>query len=822
MRSVCCGLAEEKKRVITTRKLALLVTSLAGILPDFAAAATADTTATKSIKTSVLKKAHGPVEVASKEDEQVIVTGTRDPHQTARKSISPIVVISAKQLQQTGQADLRDALIQMAPSMTRSNMNIGNSNMTDAIQLRGLTPNQTLVLVNGKRRHTTSVMTDYTGPQQGSIPVDIDMIPVSAVDHIEILQDGAAAQYGSDAIAGVVNIILKHSAHELTAQAINGGYYAGDGFTSGESVNWGTDLGKGRGFFDLSAEYKYMDHTDRGGMDDRTGAYDNHVLGNPRQMRETISYNMGYHITDHIQAYSFASFGHVNGESYQNYRLPTVLPEVYPNGFSPQITLAQNDYSFTGGFKGQFIGWDWDVSTTYGGNVADVGMFDTVNPDLYAATGKTPTRFSPMMTFNDTEWTTDAGIRRGFDVPLLAGPLNFALGAQYRYDTYEVGAGEPASYYGGGPSADDGLSPMSASKNFRDVTAGYMDLSTQLMKGWQLDLAGRVEHYTDVGNTETGKASMRYDINPMIGLRGTISNGFRAPTLAEEHYSDMGVSPTGASGILPVSSAAARLLGSRPLRPERSMNYSAGIVINPIPRMHISVDVYQISLRNRITLGGVYNGQTAIDALEAGGFGLPSGLIPEDVTAQYFANTANTRTRGMDITANYETPFGRFGIVNWDVAINLNDPVITRTATDENGNSLLNALYRGFLTSYTPHSKEIIGGTWRKDKWSVSIHEIHYGNVVSQQQYVTGPYAYSNTVYLPFNNGANQQTNILVGYQISPRWRVSLGANNIFNAKQPIVPKSTNYLGVQRYNFDVQQIGFNGGYYFFQVNYSMK
>ncbi|OUJ14810.1 TonB-dependent siderophore receptor [Acetobacter sp. DsW_063] len=753
------------------------------------------------------------------EEEQVIVTGTRDPHQTARNSVSPVVVLSAKQLQQTGQADLRDALIQMAPSMTRSSMNVGTGNLTDAIQLRGLTPNQTLVLVNGKRRHASSVITDASGPQQGAVPVDIDMIPVSAVDHVEILQDGAAAQYGSDAIAGVVNIILKHSSRELTMQAINGGYYAGDGFTSGESLNWGTSLG-GRGFFDLSAEYKHMDHTDRGGIDNRTGEHTNLFLGNAQQNRETISYNMGYDITDNIQLYSFATFGHVNSESFQNYRLPSVLPEVYPTGFSPQLTMDQNDYSFTAGLKGTHFGWDWDVSTTYGGNVADVGLFESANPDLYAATGHTPTRFS-LMSFNDTQWTTDAGIRRGFDVPVLAGPLNFSLGAQYRYDTYQVGAGEPASYYGGGSAASTGLNPSSASKSNRDVTAGYLNLSTELLKGWQFDLAGRIEHYTDAGNTETGKASTRYDVNKWFALRGTVANGFRAPTLAEEHYANLAVSPTGASGILAGDSESAILLGSKRLRPETSMNYSAGIVLNPIERMHITIDAYQISLHHRITLGGVYNGQQAIDALDAGGFGLPSGLIPDDVTAQYFANTANTRTRGIDISGNYVTPFGEFGTVTWDAAINLNRTTITSVANDQNGNPLLNALYRGYLDSYTPRNKEIIGLTWQKGKWSVGIHEIRYGKVTSQQQYVTGPYAYSNSVYLPFNNRPKEQTNLLVSYQVTPSWRVALGANNLFNAKQRRVPYETNYLGTSRYNYDVQQIGFNGGYYYLQINYRM-
>lgn len=750
-------------------------------------------------------------------DEQVIVTGTRDPHQTARSSVSPIQVVTAKQLAATGQSDIRDALIQLAPSMTRSDMNIGNSNMTDAISLRGLTPNQTLILVNGKRRHTTAVLSTFQGPQQGTSPVDIDLIPVSAVDHVEILQDGAAAQYGSDAIAGVVNIILKHDTKGIQAQAINGGYYAGDGFTSGESINWGTSLAD-RGFFDLNAEFKYMDHTSRDGVDNRTGVKDNFVLGNPRQMRETIGYNMGYHITPGIELYSFSTFGHRDGESMQYFRPSTVMPSMYPYGFSPQITLGENDYSVTVGFRGTKFDWDWDVSTTYGGDSATIGMLNTENPSLIATYGSSPARFNKMMTLSNTQWTTDAGLRHAFHVPLLAAPLNFAIGAQYRYDSYHIGAGEYGAWYGAGPAADHGLSPQNASDSNRDVTAGYIDLSTQLLPKWQIDLAGRFEHYTDAGDTKTGKVSSRYDFNKYFSLRGTISNGFRAPTLAEENWSSLAVSPTGASGFLPVNSLAARQLGSRPLKPERSTSFSAGFVLNPVRNLHITFDAYQITLKDRIMVGGVNSGAPAIAALTAGGFGLPPDLIASAVKAQYFANVANTRTRGMDITATYRTDVGRYGAIDWDLAANFNQTDILRINKDGTGKDLINAQTQGYITSYTPRNKLIFGGNWHMGKWDFTAHEIRYGRATSQLEYYVGPLAYSNTRFMRFVDRPRFQTNLMIGYQINPQWRVALGANNVGNAKQRKIPKDFRYIGTAMYDYDIQQIGFNGGYYYFQVN----
>ncbi|WP_264371685.1 TonB-dependent receptor plug domain-containing protein [Kozakia baliensis] len=376
-------------------------------------------------------------------DEQVIVTGTRDPHQTAKKSVSPITVVSAQQLRSTGQPDLRDALVQLDPSITRPGVTSGNANMTSTISLRGLTSDQTLILINGKRRHSTSIMTDDTGsPENGTTPVDLGMFPMSSIDHIEILQDGAAALYGSDAIAGVVNIILKKNTHGLEMHSVNGGYYAGDGFTTDNTVSWGTGLGD-RGYFHLDGEFKHQDHTNRGDADTRTGTRVNEYFGNPQETRVSLGYNMGYKITDRVEFYSFASYAHRAAWSFQNYRTGSTLPEIYPNGFSPVSSLDEDDFNVALGFKGEILdGWNWDVSTSYGEDHSHFDLNDSVNTALYADTGYTPTHFH-VMTFSNRQWTNDFGIRKAFNVPLLAGPVNFSIGAQYRNDAYNVNPGDP-------------------------------------------------------------------------------------------------------------------------------------------------------------------------------------------------------------------------------------------------------------------------------------------------------------------------------------------------------------------------------------------
>jgi iron complex outermembrane receptor protein len=757
------------------------------------------------------------------QQDTVVVTGTRTSTK-ASQSLTPVDVISGAQLQATGQSNLRDALVQLSPSITRETYAGDTAQLTDALSLHGLTPDHVLVLVNGKRRHTTANIALDGGLNEGSTGVDIDTIPVGLIDHIEILRDGASAQYGSDAIAGVINIILKTNSHGGTLQTTNGQTYAGDGFKNGESANIGLNLGD-QGFLDLAAEYDRQNHTVRTGPDDYFGTfqpgrgYYNPIEGNPASTRESVGFNAGYYLGDDVELYGFGTYAHRDAEAYQNYRPPFVLPEVYPNGFVPTETVNENDYSITSGIKGQnLFGWSWDLSTTYGGDHEVIGMDNSANTGLYAAEGYTPTSFH-LATVSNTQLTNNLDFSRAFHLPLLPAPVNVSVGVEQRRETYSVGAGDEASYIDGGSQALPGLAPVSASDNSRNVVGTYIDLSTHLAPKWTVDLAGRFEHYSDVGDTTNGKISTRYDFTPQIAVRGSVSSGFRAPSLAEEYYSNVNESPASVSGLLAANSAAAKLIGGQPLKPEESTNYNLGFVLTPAKDLHLTIDAYQIDIRNRIVEGGTASGEAAIAAMEAAGLSVPSSIPASAVSASYFTNGASTRTRGLDFTGTYHTSFGAYGQVDWDLGVNLNTTSVTHVATGANGQPELNAQQIGWLSTSTPKNKIIIGGTWRLDKWGVSLHETRFGSTSSEETYIVGPNAFSTTQFIHFENAARYVTDLEVRYDVTKKFQIAVGANNLFNVYPTKLPYEAQLEGAQ-YDAFASTIGEDGGFYYLRARYT--
>ena len=747
--------------------------------------------------------------------DEVVVTGTRELNVKARDSVAPIDVIPASALVATGATDLRDALERTLPSLNRQSFGGDLGNLTDSIQLRGLSPDHVLILINGKRRHTTASIYADSGPLQGSAPVDIDLIPISAIDHIEVLRDGAAAQYGSDAIAGVINIILKSADHGGDASVTAGEYYKRDGFTGGAGVDGGFALGEG-GFLHLSADYLHHDHSVRSGPDSRTGVVDNLIFGDPLINRSSLAYNAGKSFADNaIEAYSFATYAHRNAESYENYRLPNKIPAIYPNGFSPQETISENDFSVTAGVKGNdLFGWHWDVASTYGSDNDHFGLVDSGNPTLFELTGSTPTTFD-IASFKNTQWTNNLDLVRPFDIGLAA-PFNVAFGAEYRRETYKVGPGQPESYIDGGSQSFQGLAPVNAGSYSRSNYAGYIDLATNPVEHWQVELAGRYEHYTDFGRTTNGKFSTRYDFTPRFALRATVSNGFRAPSLAQEYFSDLNVSPTGASGQLAAHSPAATLLGATQLKPEKSNNFSVGLVAEPIDRLHVSVDGYLITIKNRIVDGGTYAGAEAINALAANGITLPPGIDPADVSAVYFSNGADTKTYGADFTADFRNDLGDAGTIDWDASANYNHTVITRIGLDGNGNPLLNAQTASYLATAQPQSKIIVGGIWRRTGWLASVHEIRYGKSVQQDSFYTGPNAFSITTFYQSVNDPNYITNVEAGYEWRSGFSWVVGANNLFDVYPKTLPPAQRYIGTALYDTSTG-VGIDGGYYYTRV-----
>ncbi|HEX7761236.1 MAG TPA: TonB-dependent receptor [Caulobacteraceae bacterium] len=800
---------------------------------------------------------------------ELIVTGTRQTGVKAADSAAPIQVIGSSALAHVGQPDVIQALAQNLPSFNAEAVGGDTANLTLAAALRGLNPNDTLVLVNGKRRHPTGNLHVDTGSFQGAAAPDLSLIPSSAIDHVEVLTDGAAAQYGTDAIAGVINIILKKADHGGTIIGTGGQYYFGDGTTGAGSVNVGLPVGP-KGFLNLTGEVRFHDFSRRGGADARVSNQDgsiksddnaidtaglpgapnyplvNNINGDAQSMLYNGFYNAGYDITDTIQAYSFGSYSHRTASAYENYRVPSkviqvdgdgnVLSVPFPHGFEPREALVENDFSFTGGIKGSVAGWGWDLSSTYGHDHDDISTVDSANRSLYQATGSTPTNFYDGA-FISSQWTTAVDVSKDFSVG-LASPLNVAFGAEGRKDTYSIHKGDPYSIYKEGGQSYPGFQPSDAATHSRTNYGVYADLAAEVVTGLKIDLAGRYEHYSDFGNAEVGKLTARYDFNPMFAIRGTISSGFRAPTLAEEYYSATNVAPTFAVVQLPANSAAATSMGFSQLKPEKSVNYSVGFVAHPMSAMQITLDLYQIDITDRIVATGTLLGQiedsagvihvvsqNILDAIAAHGNSLDAGLSYVGISV--FTNGANTRTRGIELTANYASDFGEFGHVDWSVGFNYNQTKITKLApipsqvrSDAFGQTaIMGPTAVSILETATPKEKLILGAYWSKSKWSVNLRETIYGpssEVISVSG--TGVNGYTEKI------GTTGITDLDIGYKVTDSLKLDVGANNLFNHKPPNVlttgGRPADGSNVYDAPLGFSPFGINGGYYYGRVTYT--
>ncbi len=792
-----------------------------------------------------LSSTHSGAEVSAEAagGESVIVTGTRNLGKKARDSTSPIDVISATTLARSGQPNLDDQLSRTDPSISIQAYGADTQALVAAIRLRGLDPNDVLVLIDGKRRHQTANITADAGPEQGATPVDLNMIPAAAIDHIEILRDGAAAQYGSDAIAGVVNIIMKKTDHGGSATAFTGAdAYNGDGWQYQLDTDHGFSFGND-GYVHVGGQIFHTDHFTVQTVDDRSSAFapggftepanSNKILGLPEETRETLSVEFGKTLVQDLfgglQGYGLITYGHRHSEAYENYRTPTKLPEVYPDGFSPLETDEENDFSATLGVKADDVfGFHADLSTTYGADITNIGNKNTANPTLYMmgdpAAGY-PIGFTPTTVLaqsqQNAQWTNNLDFTRPFTA--LHMPMNFAFGAEERSEVYRLGAGSVASTVDGGTQGFAGLLPANAGSFSRNVWAGYIDYDVHPLRHWDVDLAGRYEHYTDSGDTENGKISSRYDFTKWFALRGTISNGFRAPTLAEENYSSLNVSPTGASGILATTSTGAQSIGAVPLKPERSTNASGGIVLQPIPNLSVTADVYQINIRDRIVGAGGVTGQPALTAIADTGASLPQGIETSDVSAYYFANGASTRTQGADINVNYFTDFRRYGTVTWTAGIDLNRTRLHHNGTDAFGNPFLTAQGVSYITTASPRSKIILDAFWRIGKFDVNLRQTRYGQSTDEVTYedlAPAALQFSGTQFAEFKNLPEWLTDLEVGYQIAPHWHAAIGANDIFNVRPRELPQELSYLNVAHYDQTSSTVPINGGFYYGRLNFT--
>ncbi len=766
----------------------------------------------------------------------IIVTGTRAVGMQAAESAAPVQVLSDEALSHVGQPNLNQALTQIVPSFTAQTQGTDMSNFSLSARLRGLSPNHTLVMVNGKRRHGSAILQVIAGPFGGSAAPSIDLIPPDAVSRIEILQEGAAAQYGTDAIAGVMNIILKDSSEGGSFKVTGGQYYDSEGEMLSVSGNVGFKLGED-GYFNLTGFHRRQDYTTTGtgqvaisdingnpwyttagnktGYTSPTGSgyYDPAWAGldlngiNGGQAKSTLNilfYNMGYDFGG-VELYSFGDVSHRLGYAYQGYRVPSRICATASNpatcfgdtgtyGMVPQQKVEQKEYSFTIGAKGEASGWNYDLSTTYGSDKNNIWTIDSANRSLWinsynasltnaSIVPNTPTDFYDGF-FKNTQLTVQADIRKEFDLG-MAQPLTFAFGGEYRRETYGIGQGDYYSTYLEGGQSFPGYRASDVVNAKRQVKAGYIDFILTPLEGWSVDLAGRYEDYSDFGDTTIGKITTRYDFSDAFAIRGTASTGFRAPTMAESFYSSTNVGPTSAILQLPPGSAAATLLGFPALKPEKSTNFSGGIVLRPIPKLAVTIDGYYIKIKDRIALTApLYalisgtlqpGGQAVLDAIAARG--VPIDNVPT-VGAASFTNGIDTRTWGIDFAARYPVALD-FGKLDLSLTANYNKTTITKNKIP----TLFNATSESYIEDASPKYKVVAGILFTSGRFTANLRETFYGkSSVLVTSAISGVAPRDGVVK------ATGITDLELGYDFTDSVTFSVGSNNLFN-KRPEKPK---------------------------------
>jgi len=752
--------------------------------------------------------------------DSVVVTGSRAANRLQQDSATLIQVITAKDLVATGQGSLLNALKTLVPSLTTPAVGYDGGALSRTFQLRGLGPSETLVLINGKRRHLSATLYADEDPSQGANAVDLDLIPLALIDHVEVLYGSAAAQYGSDAIAGVINIILKRASSGSTVTATGGGYGSGGGATGQLDVEQGLPFGDD-GFLTLSAGFRHHGYSDQSSASG--GPEEAKVQGDPQTNLGSFGYNLERSLTGNVTLYSFGTVADRTVRAYEDYRSPSYISEnlpalasIYPDGFSPVERSHETDYSFTLGVKGKTdSNWDWDLSTTYGRDEISLSNLNTANYSLLTDYGYTPTSFY-VGSYTSSELTTNLDFRKSFQLPLWGAPVDVAVGLEHRYETYTLGAGDPSSYYETGSIAFPGYQPTDASSSNRQSVAAYADISTRILPAWQVELATRVEDYQDLGATLDETLSTRYDFSDAFALRGSAGTGSHAPTLVQEHYSATNVTTGGASIQIPLGSPGATILGAPNLKNETSKQFSLGIAGKPVKNFDYSIDVYQIDVNNRIVdSGGIY-GPLAAEAIAANGTTVPADAVA-NTYAQFFTNGANTRTRGIDAVLNYLTDYGRYGRVKWNLNGNYNRTTIRQINTPAsllaNDVSVLDEIQTSNLTTATPRIVISGSGVYTLDSWQVTLRETYYGKS-TQVQWSTD---YS-TVY-PDNVNPAFITDLDVAYKINRNVTVAIGANNLFNK----FPNQTNPNAEP--NFDLyphlSPYGINGGYYYARVTWSI-
>lgn len=750
--------------------------------------------------------------------ETVIVTGTRAKGRTVAASLSPIDQLSARDLESTGSTELATVLARLLPSLNFPRPSVTDA--TDAVrpaQLRGLSPDHTLVLVNGKRRHTTSVLNASGTQGRGSAPVDLNAIPISAIERIEVLRDGAAAQYGSDAIAGVINIVLKRGASGGGVEASFGQYSEGDGTQHKLSANFGLALSD-RGWLRISAEKREQNATNRALADFRNPAEPlygqvSQRFGEPDSDQGAVFLNGQLTLNDDVEAYFFGNHSNRDTHAAGFYR-PALdsrnLRAIYPNGYLPIEASNNLDQSLVGGLRGVTDGgWRWDVSLNYGVNRFRLNINNTLNTSLGASS---PTRFYDGELEN-AQTLLNADFAREYTLSALTGPLTVAWGLETRNEKYAIGAGSPDSYFGTGAQVFSGFRPGDAGAHKRNSKAVYLNLEADVTRKFSSSVALRAENYSDFGDATSAKLAGRYAFTPAVALRGTASTGFRAPSLVQQYYS---TTTTSFISSVPydvrtfsVSNPVARQLGAEDLKAEKSSNLSVGLLLQPTKASTTSIDVYQVDIKDRIVLSENLTGAAVRNFLAANGYANTDG-------GRYFTNGIDTRTRGIDLVSTYRLDLQSRGRVDLSLGYNYNTTDITHIAANpailaQNGLAVqrIGRAETGRITKGSPSDKLTLGADYVVNAWNLRSLLTRYGEF-------TAFHASNPALDQTFN--ASWVLDLAASYKLK-QWTLTAGVDNVTDRYPNRLSAATTPNTVLPYS-QSSPFGFNGRFSYVKAGYS--
>ena len=790
-------------------------------------------------------------------ESEVLVLGSRGKPRSDYNSPVPIDIISSKELLNTGQIDLAQMAQFTSPSFVsvKTGLN-GVANYADPASLKGMSSDQTLVLINGKRRHQFASISNTLVPGRGSVVTDLNAIPALALERMEVLRDGAAAVYGSDAIAGVINLSLKTNHVGGIIKTDVGVTHKGDGFTFSTSLNQGLLLGKKGGYFNYTIAAISIQGTDR--SDPYIGRFyvdDKRVDDSIRNARgvwptNTPAYVMKFGSNETKGIQSFINFGvplknnwkwygfggtsnkRVVGESFfrtakKNDPNGSAL---YPDGYHPLLPGVTADYSFFTGFERHTAqGWKVDLGTGYGYNHLDWYSINSSNASMGLNSQKDFYVGRNSFAQSITEFDFSKTIKEIGYVKWI----NIAFGAQLRRDEYRLIEGEPASYEIGplaatenkvpGSSGRPGISPQDRTRQARMNYATYFDIETDLHDKLVLSFASRYEHYSDFGGNLSGKFAALLKINKHIALRSSINRGFRAPSLQQIYNAQ--TTSNAQNGVirqtkqLPVNDSRLAEIGIPQPKPELSWNYNIGATLNINKALVFTADAYQIDVEDRIIISEVLPVGPNIPILQSV---FPTSTGIREIA--FFTNHINTRTRGLDLVLSYKQEITANSKLIFNAAWAFNQTQITKEKSlPEKLNAgalvpvrLIDTISIGLITTAQPRQKIIGSAEYSNNKTTLLVRVSHFGQVTAWEKPSGIPHR-SQTFR------AKTLTDLLLSRKIGSKLQLSVGVNNLFNVYPDKVDKNyASYTNGQvPYSRSALQFGFNGSYYFTSIQWRL-